>query len=91
MSVQVTLSADPERTVIVPLSVEELGGATSADYNLSETELTFVAGEMDKTFTVTAVDDSIDDNFERLIITFGTLPEGVTDSGTQFFLCGPVR
>ena len=85
VSVQVTLSADPERTVIVPLSVEELGGATSADYNLSETELTFDAGEMDKTFTVTAVDDSIDDNFERLIITFGTLPEGVTDSGTSFF------
>ena len=84
VSVQVTLSADPERTVIVPLSVEELGGATSADYNLSETELTFVSGGTVKTFTVTAVDDSIDDNFERLIITFGTLPEGVTDSGGSF-------
>ena len=84
VSVQVTLSADPERTVIVPLSVEELGGATLADYNLSETELTFDAGEMDKTFTVTAVDDSIDDNFERLILNFGTLPPGVEVGAVSF-------
>ena len=85
VSVQVTLSADPERTVIVPLTVSEFAGATSADYNLSETELTFDAGGGTvKTFTVTAVDDSIDDNLELLLFNFGTLPEGVTDSGGSF-------
>ena len=85
VSVQVTLSADPERTVIVPLTVSEFAGATSADYNLSETELTFDAGGGTvKTFTVTAVDDSIDDNSELLIFNFGTLPEGVTDSGGSY-------
>ena len=34
-TVAVTLSADPERTVVVPLSVTAEGGATTGDYTLS--------------------------------------------------------
>ena len=84
VSVDVTLSADPGRTVIVPLSVSELEGASSADYDLSATELTFDAGDTVKTFTVTAVDDSIDDDVELLVFNFGTLPPGVTNSAGSF-------
>ena len=78
-TVAVTLSEEPLRTVVVMLLVtEEDGGATEADYMLSATELTFVAGLTSATFTVTAFDDSVDDDGESITIGFGALPRGVT-------------
>ena len=43
-TVEVTLSADPERTVTVPLSVTPVGTAIADDYTLSVDAVTFVAG-----------------------------------------------
>ena len=77
-TVEVTLSADPERTVDVPLEVTTAGGASSADYTLSQTSVTFNSGDTTATFTVTAEDDSEDDDGESITIGFGTLPTGVT-------------
>ena len=77
VTVELTLSAAPERTVTVPLEVTT-GGASSTDYTLSEMSVTFDAGEMSATFTVTAEDDSEDDDGESITIGFGTLPAGVT-------------
>ena len=77
-TVEVTLSADPERTVTIPLSVTAAGGAVEADYDVSVDAVTFDAGETSATFTVTADDDLVDDDDESITIAFGTLPTGVT-------------
>ena len=77
-TVRVVLSADPERTVDVPLTVTRSGGATPGDYTVSATGVTFHAGQTTASFTVTAVDDSADDDGESVTIRFGTLPPGVT-------------
>ena len=77
-TVQVVLSADPQRTVDVPLTVTRSGGATPGDYTVSATGVTFHAGQTTASFTVTAIDDSNDDDGESVTIRFGTLPPGVT-------------
>ena len=81
-TVQVVLSADPQRTVDVPLTVTRSGGATAGDYTVSATGVTFHAGQTTASFAVTARDDSDDgddgDDGESVTIGFGTLPPGVT-------------
>ena len=79
-NVRVELSAAAERTVTVPLTVTRSGGATTADYTLPAppTQVTFDVGQRSQTFTVTAINDSIDDDGESLTIGFGTLPVGMT-------------
>ena len=74
VTVELTLSAAPERTVTVPLEVTTGGGASSTDYTLSEMSVTFIAGQMSATFTVLAVEDMVDDDDESITIGFGTLP-----------------
>ena len=73
-NVRVELSAAAERTVTVPLTVTRSGGATTADYTLPAppTQVTFDVGQRSQTFTVTAINDSIDDDGESLTIGFGT-------------------
>ena len=55
-TVTVTLSAAPEREVVVPIDTTDEGGASSDDYSLSETSVTFGPTETSKTFTFTAAD-----------------------------------
>ena len=79
VTVTVTLSADPERTVVIPLTATNQGSATSADYTVP-TSVTFNADEMSKTITFTAADDSIDDDGESVLLGFGaSLPTGVSE------------
>ena len=61
-TVTVTLSAAPEREVVVPIDTTDEGGASSDDYSLSETSVTFGPTETSKTFTFTAEHDSEDDD-----------------------------
>ena len=76
--VTVGLNVDPERTLEVPLTVEAGGGASAEDYTVSAATLTFASGETSKEVTVTAVDDAVDDDGERVVLGIGTaLPEGV--------------
>ena len=77
-TVTVNLTADPERTVVVPLTATDRDGATSADYAAISASVTFEPGDTSKTFTFTATDDAIDDDGERVVLGFGTLPDGVT-------------
>ena len=72
----VTLSADPERTVEVPITTTNQGGATSADYSGVPTSVTFDAGQTSKTITFTAAQDTVDDDGESVELGFGTLPAG---------------
>ena len=78
-TVTVTLSAAPEREVVVPIDTTDEGGASSDDYSLSETSVTFGPTETSKTFTFTAADDAEDDDGESVKLTFGSpLPAGVS-------------
>ena len=78
VEVTVTLSADPERTVDIPLSAAKRGGLEDADYGGVPASVTFSAGgSLEQTFSVTATDDRIDDDGESVTLTFGTLPDRV--------------
>ena len=82
VSVSMLLSADPERSVSIPLTTTNLGGATGADYSGIPSSLTFASGETKKTFTFTAADDTEDDDGERVELGFEGLPTGVSPGNT---------
>ena len=78
-SVTVNLSADPERTVVIPITATGQGGATSDDYSGVPASVTFNSGQTTKSFTFTAVDDTDDDDGESVQLGIGSpLPEGVS-------------
>ena len=78
VTVTLTLSADPERSVTIPLTATNQGGAISDDYSGVPANVTFGATETSQTFTFTAEDDSVDDDDESVRLSFGTLPTGVS-------------
>ena len=80
-SMTVTLSADPERTVLIPLTATPQGDTTAADYSVP-TSVTFNVGEMSQTITFNATQDDIDDDGESVVLAFGTLPSGVSAGTT---------
>ena len=82
VEVKVILSADPERTVIIPLQPSQQGGITSADYSTIPVVLQFKAGEEEKTFTFSATHDTVDDDGESVKLTFGDLPAQVAEGTT---------
>ena len=77
ISVIVHLSADPERTVAIPITATPQDSASSADYTVP-TSVTFNAGDMSKTITFTATQDTEDDDGESVLLAFGILPDGVS-------------
>ena len=82
VTVTVELSADPERSVEIPIMKAEQGGATSIDYSGVPEEVTFQTGETEKTFDFAATSDTVDDDEESVKLTFGDLPDGV-NPGTK--------
>ena len=104
-TVQVRLDAAPGRAVTIELTKTHRG-ATAADYSGLPDNVTFGASETEKTLTVTATDDSADDDRESVAIGFGSLPAKVSagspseavvqltdnDAGVQVHECaGEVR
>ena len=83
VTVKVTLSADPERSVTVPLTATSQDGASSADYSGVPESVTFASGDTEKSFTVAATGDEVDDDGESVKLAFGTLPAGVTAGTTD--------
>ena len=79
VTVAVTLSADPERTVVIPLTHTPQGSTTSADYSGLPANVTFSTGDMSQTITFTATQDDVDDGGKSVLLGFGTtLPGGVS-------------
>ena len=59
MTVKVTLSEDPERTVTIPHQPRpDQGGASSSDYSGVPDSVTFNSGDTEKSFTFSAAADS---------------------------------
>ena len=80
VTVTVTLNADPERTVVIPITATPQGATTTDDYTVP-TSVTFDAGDMSKTIAFTATQDT-DDDGESVKLTFGTLPSRVSAGTT---------
>ena len=81
VTVTVVLDKDPHRTVTIPLTATPEGGTGSGDYT-APTEVVFNAGATTKDVTVMAVDDTVDDDGESVVLTFGILPDGVSAGTT---------
>ena len=82
--ITINLNADPQRTVVIPITVTEYEGATSADYSVRHS-VVFNSGETSRTITFTAIDDTVDDDDEEVALDIGaTLPDGVT-AGRQSY------
>ena len=82
VTVNVTLSADPERTVVITISATNQAGATDADYSVPAS-VTFESGDTSKGIRFTAAQDDIDDDGESVVLAFGTLPDRVSESATN--------
>ena len=74
VDVTVTLSVDPERQVIIPVTATGQDGASAADYSGVPTTVAFASGETEKTLTFTAVQDTDNDDGESVKLGFGNLP-----------------
>ena len=74
--VEVRLSEDPRRRVEIPIETANQGGTSSDDYSGVPGNVVFDSGETRKAFTVTATDDTADDDGESVVISFGQLPSG---------------
>ena len=72
--VSVTVSADPERTIIIPITTTLQGTASAADYSGVLPSVTFTDGTS-QTFTFEATQDLIDDDGESVKLGFGTMPD----------------
>ena len=79
VEVTVTLSEDPEQTVIIPITKVNQGGASDSDYSGVPENVTFNRGEMVRSFIVEAVRDNLEDSGESVKLGFGTLPITVTE------------
>ena len=77
VTVTVTLSADPERTVDIRLSATNMNGALDVDYSIDPSVVRFNAGDTEASFTFTAAHDTEDDDDESVAIGFGSLPSRV--------------
>ena len=83
VTVAISLSDDPERQVVLPITKSEQGGVTSADYSGVPDSVTFKSGETEQSFTFSATQDSLDDDDESVRLGFGTLPNAVTVGTTR--------
>ena len=80
-TVTVRLSAAPTRPIDIPFTATGATGAAASDYSAPRS-VTFAAGETEQTFTVTAVDDGVDDDGETVTLTLGHLLPGGVGAGS---------
>ena len=78
VAVKVKLSKAPGSEAVIPISRANRAGATNADYSGVPDTLTFGATDTEKTITFAATDDEVDDDGEKVELSFGSLPGGIT-------------
>ena len=83
VDVTVTLNADPERTVTIPITATDQGGASGGDYSGVPASIEFNSGDTEKEITFVAASDSENDDGERVKLGFGALPTGVSAGTTN--------
>ena len=83
VAVRVQLSTNPERTVSIPLTRTNQGGASSADYSGVPSSVRFQSGQTVRSFTFRAAEDLVEDEWESVRLGFGALPARVTAGATN--------
>ena len=78
MVVKVKLSKAPGSETVIPITGTNRAGASDDDYSGVPGSLTFAATDTEKTITFTATDDLVDDDDEKVELSFGKLPSGIT-------------
>ena len=78
VTVRVTLSADPARSVAIPITTMNEDGASNADYSGVPANVIFASGETEQTITFSATQDDVDDDGESVKLAFGTPPPRVS-------------
>ena len=76
-SVTVELDADPKREVTIALTASPEGGAAADDYTVADSVTFTGGGALSRTVVVTAVADDTAEENERVVLGFGSLPDGV--------------
>ena len=82
VTVGVTLSADPERTVIIPITATAQNDTTAADYSVTQSSVTFNEGETSKPIEFTAAADTDEDDGDSVLLAFGSMPDARVSAGT---------
>ncbi|WP_419944550.1 choice-of-anchor R domain-containing protein [Candidatus Poriferisodalis sp.] len=82
VTVEAVIPEAPTTAVTVPLSVSYGGGATAEDHSAIPASVTFDVAATKATFTVSAANDSDDDDGESVTISFGAPPSGHTAAGS---------
>ena len=80
--VTVTVSADPERAMIIPITATPQGTASAADYSVSPSVTFTDGGALSQTFTIAGAQDQIDDDNETVTLGLGTMPDPRVSAGT---------
>ena len=65
VTIKVVLSEDPERTVTIPLTKTNQGGATASDYSVPAS-VVFNSGDTEKTVSFSATQDAVNDDGESV-------------------------
>ena len=71
---QVTLNANPERTVTIPITTTDQDGASSADYSGVPASVTFNADDTEVDINFTASSDSDNDDGESVKLSLREHP-----------------
>ena len=84
----ITLSAEPDRDLTIPISVDDTSTAEEGDFTLSATEVVYrkgdKGGKLAQKITLTAVNDNSIDAGLTVVVGFDDLPGGVTaTSGSE--------
>ena len=61
----------------MPLVATEQNGLDSSDYSGLPNSITVSAGNSSASFSLSIVDDALDDDGETLLVSFGSLPRGI--------------
>ena len=77
-SITLSLDADPERRVVIPVETGNEGGASGSDYTGVPENVTFNSGETEQSFTLSATEDNLVESGEKVKLSFGTLPSDAT-------------
>ena len=80
-TVTVRLSDAPGRAIDIPFTATGATGAAVEDYAVP-LSVAFAADDTEQTFTVTAVDDDVDDDGETVTLTLGYLLPGGVSAGS---------
>ena len=80
-TVTVRLSEAPGRRIDIPFTATGATGASASDYSVPRS-VAFAANQDERTFTVTAVDDDVDDDGETVTLAFGYLLPGGVSAGS---------